>query len=193
MNGWITINGKTYFFKNGKKQTSGIADGYKVDGSGRSVTRELVLSLVDSCTTNSMSNSQKIQTIWNWLCNNSWTYARTYEHVSPSWTWYSGWQDDFAKQCIRNKAGNCFRYAAVFGYMVKEATGYQVRVYHGMTPATRGGTTPHGWVTVKIGGTWYVYDPDLAKFSGYRSIYYHTPYSTTSKSIHLQGKATNLY
>ena len=140
-----------------------------------------------------MSNEQKIQAIWNWMINNSWTYARTYEHISSSWVWYSGWQDDFAKQCITNQAGNCFRYAAAFGYMVKEATGYQVRVYHGMTPATRGGTTPHGWITVNIDGTWYAYDIDLAKFSSNRSIYYHTPYSTTSQSIHLQGVAVNLY
>ncbi|MDN0060320.1 transglutaminase domain-containing protein [Mediterraneibacter glycyrrhizinilyticus] len=191
--GWMIINGKSYYYKNGKKVTGGVVDGYKVDSSGRSVTRELILSLVDSCTNDSMSNNQKIKSIWNWLCNNSWTYARTYEHVYPGWVWYSGWQDDFAKQCITNKAGNCFRYAAVFGYMVKEATGYQVRVYHGMTPATRGGTTHHGWVTVKINGTWYAYDIDLAKFSSYSSIYYQTPYSITSKSIHLQGAAVNLY
>ena len=40
-----------------------------------------------------------------------------YEHVSPSWSWYNVWPDDFAKQCIKNKAGNCFCYAAVFYYI----------------------------------------------------------------------------
>ena len=191
--GWVTVNGASYYFRDGVRLTNTVADGYKLDSQGRSTTRDMVRSLVASCTTENMSNSQKIQAIWNWMRNNSWGYARTYEHIYPSWRWYSGWQDDFARQCINNKAGNCFRYAAVFGYMVKEATGYQVRVYHGMTKATRGGTTPHGWTTVKIGGTWYAYDIDLAKFSSNSSIYYHTPYSVTSRSIHLQGSGVNLY
>ena len=191
--GWQTINGKSYYFKNGKKLTNCVADGYKLDKNGRSKTRELVLDLVAAHTNKNMTKSEKIRSIWNWLVSNSWTYTRTYEHVRPSWTWYSGWQDDYARQCIQNKSGNCFRYAAVFGYMVKEATGYQVRVYHGSTPSSRGGTTPHGWTTVKIGGTWYAYDPDLAKFRTYRSTYYHTAYSVTSKSIHLNGGYAKLY
>lgn len=192
-NGWYIINKTSYYFKNGIKQKNCVADGYKLDSQGRSETRDLVRKLVDSCTSDSMTKSQKIQKIWNWLRTNSWTYSRTYEHALPGWVWYTGWQDDYAKQCIKNKSGNCFRYAALFGYMVKEATGYQVRVYRGMTPATRGGTTPHGWTTVKIDGTWYAYDIDLAKFSSNSVIYYHTPYSVTSKSIHLSGVGVNLY
>ena len=48
-------------------------------------------------------------------------------------------------------------------------------------------------VTVNIGGTWYAYDIDFAKFNAPSSIYYHTPYSVTSKSIHFQGVGVNLY
>ena len=190
---YTPFNRSSYYFRNGVKLRNCVADGYKLDSQGRSETRDLVRSLVNSCTNKSMSNNQKIQAIFNWLRTNRWGYTRTYEHVYPSWVWYSGWQDDFAKQCIKNKSGNCYRYAAVFGYMVKEATGYPVRVYRGVTKATRGGTTPHGWTTVKIGGTWYAYDVDLAKFSSNSSIYYRTPYSITSQSIHRQGVAVNLY
>ncbi len=191
-NGWVIISNKYYYYVNGKKKANCIVDGYKIDANGYSETKTLVCDIVNSQTTAAMTNDKKIEVLWNWLIYNSWTYTRTYEHTSSSWTWYSGWTDDFAKQCIKNKSGNCFRYAALFGYMVKEATGYQVRGYHGMTPASRGGTTPHGWITVNIGGTWYAYDPDLYKFSTKRSIYYKTPYATTSRSIHLQGSAVDL-
>lgn len=191
--GWLKVSGKYYYYENGKKKTNCIVDGYKLDANGYSATRTSILDIVNSHTNAAMTDDKKIETLWNWLVNNSWTYTRTYEHTSSSWVWYTGWTDDFARQCITNKSGNCFRYAAVFGYMVKEATGYKVRVYHGMTPSSRGGTTPHGWTTVYINGTWYAYDPDLYKFNARRSTYYKTPYSTTSKSIHLQGKAANLY
>ena len=170
-----------------------MADGYKLDGNGHSETRDMVRSLVAACTNSAMSNEQKIQSIWNWMVHNNWTYKRSNEHLSPGWNWYAGWQDDFAKQCINDKAGNCYKYSSVFGYMVKEATGYQVRVYHGRTKGRTGGTSPHGWVTVNIGGTWYAYDIDFAKFNAPSSIYYHTPYSVTSKSIHFQGVGVNLY
>lgn len=199
--GWKTVNKYCYYFdkKNFKLQKSAkkgefvMADGYKVDYLGRSKTRYDVLLLVKAHTKPGMTNEEKIESMFQWLIKNDWTYTRTYEHTKPDWEWYTGWTDDFASQIMENNSGNCFRYSSLFGYMVKEATGYYTRVYHGMTPSTRGRLTPHGWVLVKKeDGLWYAYDPDMDKFYKHRDMYYNTLYSETKKKLHQKGEYVSL-
>lgn len=200
--GWVTIDKYCYYFEpdtyamkvaeDGKKFI--MVDGYKVDKKGRSKTRYDVVKLVNKCTTEDMTKKEKIRAIWKWMIGNKWTYTRTNEHIAKDWKWYEGWTDDFAAQLMKNKSGNCFRYAALYGYMVKEATGYDVRVYHGYTGGASGGLVPHGWVTVKISGKWYAFDPDLQKFNAKKEVkkYYYQLYSKTKKTIHKKGKYTAL-
>lgn len=194
VSGWVTKDKACYYFskKSYKLIKNDIVDSYKVDKNGASKTRYKIIKIVNKYTDDDMTENQKIKALWDYIVNNSWGYIRTYEHTSSKWKWYDGWTDDFAYDLITDKGGNCFRYAATFGYLVKEATGYPVRVYHGKTPARRGGTTPHGWITVKIDGTWYAYDPDLYKFGGRAKKYYKNPYSVTKKTMHLDGKYTAL-
>ena len=177
--GWIRRNDGYYYAneKNGALAVNQVIGGYKLDSNGRTQTRTEILKIVNSCTNASMSKDQKIQSLWNWLMGNSWGYIRTFEHISPSWSWYEGWADDFAISLIRQHGGNCYRYAALFGFLVKEATGYSVRVHCGMTPGRSAPTVPHSWLTVNQEGVWYAYDPDLYKFNTPRSAYYRTPYS----------------
>ena len=79
-----------------------------------------------------------------------------------------------------------------FAEELREATGLEVRVYQGDTPAYGGGVTPHGWASVKQNGTWYVYDVELHKHSGYSSrACYKAP--AQSSDIHLNGEGFNLY
>jgi hypothetical protein len=193
--GWLNLKGYCYYFnpKTYAMETNKVIDGYKVDSYGRSKTRYTILTMVNSCTNSGMSNEQKIQAVWNYVVNSSWGYIRTYEHTNPGWSWYSGWTDDFASQLVANKGGNCFRYAALLGYMIKEATGYQVIVYHGYTNGRSGNDMPHGWITVNINGTWYAFDPDLYKFSSRSASYYWQPYSQTCRTIHRKGEGTPLY
>ena len=94
-----------------------------------------------------------------------------------------------------NSGGNCFRYACIFGFLVKEATGLNVRIYYGDVPTWSGGTMVHGWITVYQDGDWYAYDPELMKFETMTnpSLCYKTLYSVTSTMIHLHGVGTNIY
>lgn len=91
-----------------------------------------------------------------------------------------------------NNGGNCFRYAAFLGMMIREATGLPVQIYHGQTPGRRTPLTPHGWVSVYQDGVWYNYDVELDKFSNYEtSSCYKIPASKSK--IHLQGVGTKIY
>ena len=192
--GWITVKASCYYLDkiSHKLKTNTVYDGYKLDANGSSKTRYQIRKLVDQHTSKSMTKNQKIRALFQWLTGNSYTYTRTYEHALSSWKWYQGWTDDFASQLMTNCSGNCFRYAALLGYLFKEATGYEVKIFHGSTPSRSGGTTPHGWVTVKIGGTEYAFDPDLYKFSSKKAIYYYSPYSVTKRTIHLNGASVKI-
>jgi hypothetical protein len=72
----------------------------------------------------------------------------------------------YTGEMIVNKKGSCYHFAALYGLLVKRATGYKVRVGFGKT----NGFNPdnlqaHGWVEVKIDGVWYVFDPNMDKFA----------------------------
>lgn len=193
--GWVTYKKYCYFFnkKNFALEKNKIVDGYKVDKKGRSKTRYKILQIVNKYTNKKMTKKQKIRALFNYVVNNSWRYRRTYEHTARSWKWYKGWQDDFAYQLMTNKCGNCYRYAAVYGYLVKEATGYNVRVYRGYTLGRRGKLCPHGWTAVKVKGKWYSFDPDMYKFWGRRSKHYFKSLSWANRVLYRRPKYVKLY
>ena len=195
--GWVTYKKYCYYFdkKTFEMKKNTVVNSYKLDKNGRSETRYLILKLVKQHTKASMTDNQKIKALFTWLTENSWKYINNYEFRSSKWKWYKGWTDDYAKQIIKNKGGNCFRYACVLGYMVREATGLPVRIYRGKTHRLGGGLTEHGWITVKIKGKWYVYDPDLWKFDKHKSLYYKTLYSKAKNmknGYHQAGKKLDL-
>lgn len=193
--GWVTYKKYCYYFnkKSFVLEKNKIVDGYKVDKKGRSKTRYLILQIVNKYTDEDMTKKQKIRALFNYEVNNSWRYRRTYEHTARSWKWYKGWQDDFAYQLLTRKYGNCYRYAAVYGYLVKEATGLPVRVYRGYSLGRRGQRLPHGWTAVKISGKWYSFDTDLYKFWGRRSIHYYRSLSWANRVLYRRPKYVKLY
>jgi hypothetical protein len=88
--------------------------------------------------------------------------------------------------------GNCFSYAALLGFLVREATGLQVTAYHGDTPGSAAPLVPHGWITVLQDGQQYVYDVELDKFTKYATSKCYKVLATESK-LHLNGVGSNLY
>lgn len=194
ISGWITYGTYCYYFDPVTKvcAKNTVVDGYKVDAGGRSKTRYTVRRLAYQLTNNTMSNNRKIEVLFDYVTTNSWDYKRTYEHMAPNWVWYKGWTDDFAYDLISTGHGNCYRYSSVFGYLVKEACGYEVCVYCGSAPALRGGTTPHGWTTVKINGKWYYFDPDLYKFGTKSANYYYRELTVSSRYYQPSAVCTEL-
>lgn len=77
----------------------------------------------------------------------------------------------YAKKMLTSKKGSCYHYAAAYAFMAKRATGYPVRVCYGKSNfLNKGNKQPHGWVEIKIGKTWYVYDPMGARSASTRKI-----------------------
>lgn len=64
------------------------------------------------------------------------------------------WAVAGANKMIANKSGNCYESAALFCQLAK-AMGYDAKAVAGKTSGR-----PHGWVEIKVSGTWYVCDPN---------------------------------
>ena len=176
----------------GTLATDTVVQGYRLDAEGKSVTKYRINEYVKQHTNSSMTNQQKIDALYNWILRNDMVYIRSYEHTRADWEWVDGWIDDFATSQMDNWGGNCYRYSSFLGMLIREATGLEVKVYQGKTPAAAGGLTYHGWPAVKQNGVWYIYDVELQKHSGFSSYScYKVPAS--SSGIHYYGEGFNLY
>jgi transglutaminase-like putative cysteine protease len=72
----------------------------------------------------------------------------------------------YAGEMLVDKKGSCYHFAALYGMLVKRATGCKVRVGLGKTNGFNAeNLQDHGWVEVKIDGVWYVFDPNMDKFA----------------------------
>ena len=76
-----------------------------------------------------------------------------------------------AAEMFREKGGNCFSYGGAFASVAK-VLGYEARASRGSISMAYGGMGPHGWAEVKIGGVWYICDPDMQKYSSSTDSYY---------------------
>lgn len=210
---WVNQNGTTYYFlDNGRAATdwfcagdayyyapvagflskNTVVHGYRLDAEGKSVTKYRINEYVKQHTDSSMTNQQKIDALYDWVLDNDMVYIRSYEHARADWEWTDGWVDDFATSQMDKQGGNCYRYSAFLGMLIREATGLDVKVYHGATYSTDGSLTDHGWPAVKQNNTWYIYDVELQKHSGVSSYdCYKVP--ADDSYMHLHGEATNLY
>ena len=194
-NGWFCVGDGYYFADaNGVLLTNAVKEGYRLDASGKCPTKYRIIQYLDQIVRPGMTEQQKIDAIYDWILNSGLTYLRTYEHASSSWVWEDGWTDDMAASLMDKQGGNCYRYASFFGFLVHEATGLPVMVYHGMTPGASVPLTYHGWTTVKQDGVWYSYDPELQKFSRFsQSLVRKRPYSQAYGTLYFDGVGTNLF
>lgn len=191
--GWFCLeDGYYYADENGIIATDTVVEGYKLDATGKSVTKYRIVRHVQEHTDDSMTTQEKIDALYNWVLTNDMTYIRSYEHVKADWVWQDGWVDDMATSQMDEWGGNCYRYAAFLGMLLREATGLPVTVYRGQTPGLYVDLTDHGWAAVYQEDTWYIYDVELDKFTEYDSSgCYKVPASEST--LHLQGVGTDLY
>jgi len=190
-NGWHCVDSaKAYCYAdaNGVLSTNKVIEGYKLNASGQCTTKYRVIQLVKSHTKESMTDQEKIKALYDWLMKNSMKYYRTYEHVKANWVWKDSWVDDMAASQLDQWGGNCFRYAALFGMLVHEATALPVIVYHGYYYSS-----PHGWITVEQGGKLYMYDVEMDKHNTLTTAQcYKVLYSKTT-SVYRNGVGTKIY
>lgn len=106
------------------------------------------------------SNSKKaaLKKVFNYTAK--FQYGRATMGFKPEKT--KNWERDFAKAMLKTKRGSCYHSAAAFAYLAKKVTGYQVRIGYGQAKAFSQKYQAHAWVEIKIGKTWYTYDPNAA-------------------------------
>lgn len=191
--GWFCADEAYYYAPTaGELSTNTVVHGYRLDAEGKSITKYRINEYVKQHTNSSMTNQQKIDALYNWVLRNDMVYIRNLDHAKPDWKWEDGWVDDFATNQMDNWGGNCYRYASFLGMLIREATGLEVKVYQGQTPAAVGGLTYHGWPAVNQNGKWYIYDAELQKHSGISSYLCHKV-PAASSAMHFYGEGFNLY
>lgn len=74
----------------------------------------------------------------------------------------AGWtrEQNYAMRGLRNRAGNCYCYAAAFAALARNL-GYEAKLIEGRTLYADGSYGPHGWCEIKVNGAWYICDPQL--------------------------------
>ena len=181
-----------YADENGVLSADTVIEGYKLNKEGKCPTKFKIIKYVNKYTDETMTDQQKIKALYDWVLGNSMVYIRNNEHTKSSWKWKDSWVDDMAASQIANWGGNCYRYAAFLGMLIREATDLPVKVYRGQTPGAVVPLTPHSWVSVYQNGTWYNYDVELDKHSNYAtsSCYKISP---SKNVLHYNGTGTKLY
>ena len=171
----IAYDGKlnTYYLDKGNIVYNQIVgnkkDGYYyVDTTGIQITdktTKLAVKFVRAHTKSSDSKEKKLKKCYHYLAK-KYKYKRTHKNLYPK----AKHMQSMAYEMLKNKKGNCHRYAASFAYIAR-VLGYDVRVVVGKVSSNHGGMTPHGWDEVKFGKKWYVFDPDMQynnKVDGYK-------------------------
>ena len=123
----------------------------------KDLTLHRALKIACQVTNSSMTKSQKLRAVWNYLTNDCGECSPRADHFDMYWV------ELYANDMFVNGKGNCFSYAAAFAYLAK-AVGY-TEVY----ACNTGG---HGWT--EIDGL--VYDAEWSlhsnKYTYYGMSYY---------------------
>ena len=134
-------------------------------------------------TTNNAELNRELERALNRLVNNGMTRPQmrraVYNDTVRRMVWVadpvvleSGWRERRALRAFTTNRGNCFGYAARFGFLA-QAIGYDARIIAGQVRG-RGGPVPHAWVEIRFSnGRVFVYDPQLEQQTGLS--FYHMP------------------
>ena len=122
-----------------------------------------IRKIFDKIFTPDMDTYSKVKACYDYLIKNT-TYGRVnypttgFGSISPEGgDNYIAWA---ASSCLDNGVATCNRYSAAFIAMVR-TIGLDARYVDGKTSAAAGGFIGHVWVEVYIGGTAYVFDPQV--------------------------------
>jgi hypothetical protein len=100
------------------------------------------------------TGSDKLRRAFDYVANN-------YNYRTISGSPSGNWKVNYALELYKAGSGNCYRFSALF-YQLARALDYDARLIVGSIK-TSAGNDPHCWVEVNVGGTWYVYDPDMQR------------------------------
>ncbi len=157
-NGYITEDGRLYFYTNGTRQKGGIVgvatpDFSYADDSGVCCTSEEIKLAANFIREHGEGESDEdiLSSCFMYLALN-YEYERDYELPSSA--------EDIPKQAITmftTHKGNCYKHAACFACIAR-VMGYPAQVVIGGLPHSSGEIQPHAWTRVLIDDYWYLYD-----------------------------------
>lgn len=198
--GWQTINKKKYYFGSDKAAKIGWysigSRSYYFDSKGvyrkSKAMDKTLLSKMDAVLKKAVkstdSKSTALKKLFNYVQKN-YGYARVMGFKGEK-----GWDYKYAKEMLVKRKGSCYHYAATFAVLAKRVTGNPVRICWGTSNAFNTKKwQPHGWVEIKINGTWYTFDPNAARYSALRKgKWYMQKRSAMEGKIYKTKKAINV-
>ena len=130
--------------------------------------RALLAILEETVDPETMTREEMLQAVYDYVVDNfSYAYGNMYERGA------TGWEIREAKRMLRNGAGNCYCFAALF-YELARFVGYDAQIYAGWAYGEQydyydddqvrviapQGYTPHGWVEIEFDGKNELFDPE---------------------------------
>lgn len=124
---------------------------------------ELISGIFSKIFTSGMSDAEKIRACYVYLINNT-TYQRGMSMPSgfgdTSVEGSNSYVASAAYGCLTTGKGSCNRYSAAFVAMMR-MLGYEAHYISGLTSYSNGTMGGHAWTEVVIGGTAYIFDPQV--------------------------------
>lgn len=148
---------------------------------------ETVTKLVDKQVKEKDSAKKKLKKLFAYI-QKDYDYAR-----KTGFEAYDGWEKDYALEMYEDQKGSCYHYAAGYAFLAKKATGYSVRIGVGQTNGFSGNLQKHAWTEIKIGGKWYICDPNMDKYAADSSKKYCLKKRNSLKSTYNKFKDTTYY
>ncbi|MCD8396984.1 MAG: transglutaminase domain-containing protein [Lachnospiraceae bacterium] len=168
-NGLVEKNGKLYYYKNGKLVKDKL--GIKIDGNYYKISAKGVCKKVSEAAGRAGIQLEKIgrESTKSKTLKKAFTWCSTQITYAPVTGSPASGQTKLAYYSIygfKKKVGDCNVMAATFcqmakvlGYDAKFVSGYIISSYDSDGNPV---LAKHAWVTIKISGTTYVYDPNFA-------------------------------
>ena len=148
---------------------------------------EAVTKIVDKQVKSKDSAKKKLKKLFTYV-QKEYDYGR-----KTGFEAYDGWEKDYALEMFEDKKGSCYHYAAAYAFLAKKATGYSVRIGVGQTDGFSGNLQKHAWAEVKIGGKWYICDPNMDKYAADCSNKYCLKKLNNLKNTYDKFKDTTYY
>ncbi len=148
---------------------------------------EAVTKIVDKQVKSKDSAKKKLKKLFTYV-QKEYDYGR-----KTGFEAYDGWEKDYALEMFEDKKGSCYHYAAAYAFLAKKATGYSVRIGVGQTDGFSGNLQKHAWAEVKIGGKWYICDPNMDKYAADCSNKYCLKKRNNLKNTYDKFKNTTYY
>ncbi len=130
--------------------------------TGYAVLDQKIASVFSQIFTGNMDTYSKVKACYDYLILNTRYGSSTYSTAGfgsmvEGNDAYIAWS---AMCCLENHVATCNKYSSAFIAMMR-TLGFDARYVDGQCTAAGGGYTGHVWVEVYIGGTAYVFDPQV--------------------------------